>query len=43
MDNSSALSNVQDGSGGWMYNDTTGQFKSNDPGVTAVPSDTKDL
>ena len=43
IDDSSALSATQDGSGGWMYNETTGEFKSNDSSVTGPGSETKDL
>ena len=43
MDNLSTLSDFQNGNGGWMYNQNTGVFKSNDPGVTNPGSDTKDL
>lgn len=43
MDDSSALSAAQDGAGGWMYNESTGVFKSNDSSVIAPGSATKDL
>ncbi len=43
MDNSTALSNTQNGSGGWSYDETTGSFKPNDAGVTSANSPTKDL
>ena len=43
IDNSSQLSPVQNGSGGWMYDGQIGSFKSNDPSVTDPESQTKDL
>jgi general secretion pathway protein G len=43
MDNSSALFNTQNGSGGWAYDEGTGSFKPNDSSVTNSNSATKDL
>ena len=37
------ISSVQDGSGGWMYDEHTGDFRSNDPSVINPDSLTKDL
>ena len=43
MDDSSSLAATQDGTGGWMYNESTGEFKSNDSTVVLSGSETKDL
>ena len=43
IDDSSALADTQDGAGGWMYDEDTGVFKSNDASVTDTDSETKDL
>ena len=42
IDDSSALAATQDGAGGWMYDEDTGEFRSNDASVTGA-SDTRDL
>ncbi len=43
LDGSRNISPLQDGSGGWMYDKKTGQFKSNDPSVLESDSPTRDL
>lgn len=43
LDGSRDISPLQDGSGGWSYDQTTGQFRSNDPSVIEGDSQTKDL
>ncbi len=43
LDGSRDISPLQDGSGGWSYEQTTGQFRSNDPSVIEGDSQTKDL
>ncbi len=43
LDGSRNISPLQDGSGGWMYDEKTGQFSSNDPSVLEGDSQTKDL
>ena len=43
LDGSRDISPLQDGSGGWTYDQSTGQFRSNDPGVLEGDSQTKDL
>jgi len=43
LDGSRNISPLQDGSGGWMYDQTTGQFSSNDPSVLEPDSPTRDL
>ncbi len=43
LDGSRNISPGQDGSGGWSYDQTTGEFSSNDPSVIEDDSQTKDL
>jgi len=43
LDGSRNISPHQDGSGGWAYDQTTGQFSSNDPSVLEPHSQSKDL
>ena len=43
LDGSRNISPLQDGSGGWMYDEKTGQFRSNDPSVFEPNSQTRDL
>ena len=43
LDGSRNISPLQDGSGGWMYDEKTGQFNSNDPSVLEGDSPTRDL
>ena len=43
LDGSRNVSPRQDGSGGWTYDQTTGQFRSNDPSVLEPDSQSKDL
>ncbi len=43
LDGSRNISPHQDGSGGWMYDQTTGQFSSNDPSVLEPDSQSRDL
>ncbi len=43
MDNSTTLSDTQNGSGGWAYDGATGSFKANDTSVNDAESKTKDL
>ena len=43
LDGSRNISPLQDGSGGWMYDEKTGQFRSNDPRVLEPDSPTRDL
>ena len=43
LDGSRNISPLQDGSGGWTYDQTTGQFSSNDPSVLEPDSPTRDL
>ena len=43
LDGSRNISPRQDGSGGWMYDQKTGQFKSNDQSVLDPLSQTRDL
>ena len=43
LDGSRKISSRQDGRGGWMYDQHTGQFRSNDPSVIKSDSQTKDL
>jgi len=43
LDGSRDISPIQDSSGGWMYDEKTGQFSSNDPSVLEGDSQTKDL
>ena len=43
LDGYRKISPLQNGSGGWMYNEKTGQFRSNDSSVLELNSQTKDL
>ena len=43
LDGSRKISPRQDGHGGWMYDQHTGQFRSNDPSVVKQNSQTRDL
>ena len=43
LDGSNNISPTQDASGGWMYDQNTGQFKSNDHSVLDPFSQTRDL
>ena len=43
LDGSNNISPTQDASGGWMYDQKTGQFKSNDASVLDPFSQTRDL
>jgi len=43
LDGSRKISSARDGSGGWMYDEATGHFQSNDPSVINPDSPTKDL
>ena len=43
LDGARSISSAQDGSGGWMYDEDTGYFRSNDPSVIKPDSPTKDL
>ena len=43
LDGSRKISPVQDGSGGWMYDEHMGQFQSNDASVIRTDSQTRDL
>ena len=43
LDGSRKISSVQDGRGGWMYDQHTGHFQSNDPSVVKPNSQTRDL
>ena len=43
LDGSRDIGPLQDGSGGWTYDQATGQFRSNDPSVLEADSQTKDL
>ena len=43
IDNDTKLRPVQSGEGGWMYDQDTGTFKSNDASVLEADSPTKDL
>ena len=43
LDGSGNIAPLQDGSGGWAYDEDTGHFQSNDPSVIRPDSLTKDL
>ena len=43
VDGSRRISPTRDGSGGWMYDEQTGHFQSNDPSVIEPDSPTRDL
>ena len=43
LDGSRSISPTQDGTGGWTYDQQTGQFRSNDAGVSDSDSLTRDL
>ena len=43
LDGSRKISPALDGNGGWMYDQDTGHFMSNDPGVLSPDSATRDL
>ena len=43
LDGYRKISSRQDGSGGWMYDQHTGHFQSNDPSVVKSDSQTRDL
>lgn len=43
LDGSRNISPTQDGSGGWMYEEKTGQFRPNDASVLEPNSATKDM
>lgn len=43
LDGSATIASLQDGSGGWAYDEATGHFQSNDPSVTRPDSPTRDL
>lgn len=43
VDDKPTAATAADGTGGWVYNATTGEFKSNDSSVTTADSKTKDL
>ena len=43
LDGFRKISPLQDGTGGWMYDENTGQFRSNDASVLDPDSPTRDL